>query len=70
MGCIRIYKITVSQFLFLDLPELDMSELLPKEHFGDLSERAAEIQYAAKRTSGQLEKWSMLHLSSYYHSIC
>lgn len=54
MSCIRIYKITLSQF-FLDLPELDKPELLPKEHFGDLSAESCwekDIRAAWKMANG------------------
>lgn len=46
MGCSRIYKTALSQFF-----KLDKTELVPKDHFGDLSVRATYIA-GKKETSG------------------
>lgn len=56
MGCIGIYKITLSQ-CFLDSPNLTRLSFCQKSTLGIFQEELH--RYAGKRTSGQLEKWWM-----------
>lgn len=63
-----VYIIALSRWL-LDFPEFDETELLPKEHFGDLLEKTAE-RCREQDTKGSLKKGGLVHFNSHYPGIC